>query len=158
DDLENAGDGAPVLLGAVHPHRRALAGSASCRQREREGRSRADPTLDREPAPVQLDELPCKREPDTGAFDLLRRTPHLPELLEHGLLIFGSDTDAGVDDGPLDQPVLPGGVDVASPSPGRALDGVGEQVQKYLFLLALIAPNHVDPVVDGVSDCDPTAA
>ena len=57
-DPAPAGDRASVLLGAVHPHRRALAGSALYRQGEREGRSCADPTLDRESATVQLDELP----------------------------------------------------------------------------------------------------
>src|SRR5262245_30219196 len=76
------------------------------RNRERERRTHPELALHPDPAPVQLDELPTEGQPQPGALHLLLRPPHLPELLEHRLLILRRDTDAGVADRDLDQPVL----------------------------------------------------
>jgi hypothetical protein len=75
-------------------------------QIEGERRAGSQLALHPDPAAVQLDELPAQGQPQSGALDFLCRRSHLPELLEHRLLIFRRDADPGVADGDLDQPVL----------------------------------------------------
>src|SRR5262249_55420727 len=109
----------PVDLWAARPVSatdRAIASAANLlegtvgrrgqRQRKRERRALAQLTLHPDPTAVQLNELPTQGEAQPGALDLLVRRPHLPELLEHRLLILRGDADPGVADGDLDEPVL----------------------------------------------------
>src|SRR5262245_49704549 len=63
------------------------------RDRERERRTRTQLALHPNLAPVQLGELATQRQPQPGAFHLLRRRPHLAELLEHLVLILESNTN-----------------------------------------------------------------
>src|SRR5262245_43950822 len=67
-------------------------------QREGERRAHSYLALHPDPAPVQLDALPATCQPHPRALHLLFRCPHLPELLEHSLLILRGDADAGVAD------------------------------------------------------------
>ena len=66
--------------------------------REGEGRASAHLTLHPNPSTMQLNEFPTESEAEPGALGLLLGAPHLPELLEHGLLILRSDSDAAVGD------------------------------------------------------------
>src|SRR5207245_6806385 len=68
------------------------------RDREREGRPAANFTLHADPAPVQFDELAAESQPEARSLSLLLRSPHLAELLEHGLLILRRNADAGIAD------------------------------------------------------------
>src|SRR5215475_4539030 len=86
--------------------------SPSQRQRERERRTLPHLALHPDPPPVQFDELARQRQPEAGPLDLLRRRPHLPELLEHRLLILGGDAYSRVSHGDLSHPVLKSGPDV----------------------------------------------
>src|SRR5215831_5952368 len=68
------------------------------RQREGERRTRTHHALHPDPAPVQLHELPTQGQPQPGALHLLRRRPHLAELLKDLLLILGRNADPRVGD------------------------------------------------------------
>src|SRR4029434_5703462 len=94
------------------------------RQREGERRSRAQLALHPDPAAVQLHEPPAQRSPEHCALHILRRRPHLAELLKNRLLVLLGDADAGVADGDRDQLVLWRGLDLDPPTLQRDLDGV----------------------------------
>ena len=86
-----AADRASLLLGAVHPDRRALAGSALSRQCEGEGGSRRRGSLSSPGSGRRAARRASVRAPgQPGALDLLRRRPDLPELLEDRRLISGA--------------------------------------------------------------------
>src|SRR5262249_1870339 len=95
-------------------------------QRERKRRACPQLALHPNPASVQLDELATQGQPQPSAFHLLVCRPHLPELLEHRLLILWGDADAGVVDGDLDEPVLWRGRDLDPPTLGGELDRIGQ--------------------------------
>src|SRR4029450_3050872 len=76
------------------------------RDREGERRPHADLALDPDPPTVQLDELPTERQPEPRALYLFVPPPPLPKLLEHRLLVFRGDADAGIADCDFDQSVL----------------------------------------------------
>src|SRR5437773_11184047 len=70
-----------------------------CYQREREGERTAAPGRAVQPhaAAVQLDKALGEGQAEAGARGRLRRSrPSLVELLEHGLLVLGGDSDAGL--------------------------------------------------------------
>jgi hypothetical protein len=48
-----------------------------------------------DPPAVKLNKLPAQGEPQPGALDLLRRRPHLAELLEYLLLILWGNANPG---------------------------------------------------------------
>src|SRR5262249_29496279 len=129
--------------------------------RDRERKRRALPlrALYRDPSTMQLDELAGERQPESGAFHLLVRRPHLAELLEDGLLIRGGDADAGVRDGDLNQAVVHRGSDIDLAALRRELDRVGEEVQQHLLHLALIGSARPDFRGDllGESDASSTS-
>src|SRR5262249_43620169 len=96
------------------------------RQAEGERRAHSQLALHPDPAAVQLDELPTQSQPQPRALHLLVRRPHLPELLEHRLLILWGDANAGVADGDLDEPVLWRGRDLDPPTLRGELDRIGQ--------------------------------
>src|SRR6266705_2243878 len=59
------------------------------RDREREGRPAGHFTLYPDLAPVQLDELAAKGQPESRPLLFCRARSHLAELLEHRLLVLG---------------------------------------------------------------------
>jgi hypothetical protein len=71
------------------------------RYRERERRALTYLARDPDPPAVQLHELPTQSEPQPRPLGLLLRRPHLPELLEHRLLVLWGDADPGVTNGNL---------------------------------------------------------
>src|SRR5215475_9586644 len=71
------------------------------REGERECRALAHLALHPDPPAVQFDELARQRQPEPGALHLLGRRPHLPELLEHRLLVLGGDAYPSVGHGDL---------------------------------------------------------
>src|SRR4030095_12845202 len=101
------------LLAAGHP------------DREPEGRAVTQLALDPDLAAVQLDELPAEGQAEPGALDLLLRRPHLPELLEHRLLILRCYADPSVADRHLHEAILRHCRDLDLPALRRELDGVG---------------------------------
>src|SRR5712691_645771 len=133
---------------------------ALLRQRQREGERRADADRARDPdlAAVELDELAREREPEPRALDLLVRRPHLPELLEHRLLILGGDADTSVLHGHQGVPVAHAGADVDAAALGGELQGVRQEVEEHLLDLSLVAANRPQPFVDFVPEGDPAAA
>src|SRR5262245_33907870 len=108
------------------------------RQAEYEGRTHSQLALHPNLAPVQLDELPTQGQSQPGAFHLLVRRPHLSELLEHRLLIFWGNADAGIADRDLYEPVLWHGCDHDPATLRRELDRVRQQVQHDLPNLPLV--------------------
>src|SRR5262244_3743523 len=98
------------------------------RKRERERRAVPDLALHPDPPPVEFDELPRECEPEPRALHLLVRGPHLPELLEDRLLIFGGNADSGIRDGNLCRTVLQVGGDIDPPSLGGEFQGVGQEI------------------------------
>src|SRR5262245_48188248 len=74
------------------------------RQCKGKRRTHTDLALHPNPAPMQLDKLPAEGQPQPGALHLLVRGPHLPELLEHRLLILWGDANPGVAHGDLHVP------------------------------------------------------
>src|SRR5262252_5280268 len=68
------------------------------RQCERERGAHAHLALHPDSPTVEFHKLPAQGQPQPRALDLLRRRPHLAELLEDLLLIFGSNTDPCVAD------------------------------------------------------------
>src|SRR2546422_6740036 len=66
------------------------------RDRECEGRSAAHFALHPDLAPVELDELAAKGQPEPRPFLLRRAGPDLAELFEHGLLVLRRNADPGV--------------------------------------------------------------
>ena len=75
---------------------------------------------------MQLDELLGQRQPQSGAFDLVRVVAsHLAKLLEDLWLILRGDADAGVGDRDFHRAVSLSGI-IADPSSlRRELDRVG---------------------------------
>src|SRR5262249_54149751 len=118
--------------------------------RDRERKRRALPlrALYRDPAAMQLDELPRERQAQASALHLLVRRPDLPELLEDRLLILGGDADSRVRDAALNQAVVHPGSDVDPAALRRELDRVGEQVQQHLLHLALVGADGVQVLVE----------
>src|SRR5262245_37672946 len=108
------------------------------RQREREGRARAEVTLHPDASAVQLDELAAEREPEPGALGLLLRFADLLELLAYRFVILRRDADAGVRHRDLHTAVRQRRAHVDASPLGRELHGVGEQVQQYLLHLARV--------------------
>src|SRR5262245_24686272 len=146
---------------AQRPQRSGLPGEGTSvsftwtnRDRECEGRARAQLTLYPDPAPVQLDELPTQRQSQPGAFYLLRRRPHLTEFLEHFLLILWGNTNPRVADRDLHRPILWHCADFNAPTLGRELDRIGQEVQNDLTDLALIPLNLSQPLIDVGMKCD----
>src|SRR5262245_45924113 len=107
-------------------------------QAEGEGRTHPQLALNPNPASVQLDELPTEGQPQPRALHLLVRRSHLPELLEHRLLIFRGNADTGVPDGDLHEPVPWHSADFNPPTLGRELDRIRQQVQHDLSDLPFI--------------------
>src|SRR6516164_7456321 len=70
--------------------------SAAHRQREGERRTHTHLALCPDLPTVEFHKLPAQGEPEARALDLLRRCPHLTELLEDLLLILGGNADPGV--------------------------------------------------------------
>src|SRR5262244_570517 len=97
------------------------------RHRERERRALPNLALDPDLAAVQLDEFPRQCQPQSRALDLPVRSPDLPELLEHRLLILRRDADPGVGDRDLNHAVPRYCVDVNPATFRRELDRVREQ-------------------------------
>src|SRR5262245_7908106 len=95
---------------------------------EREGRAHPLLALHPNPAPVEFHKLPAQGEPQPCALDLLRRRPHLTELLEDLLLIFWGDANPSVGDRDLDESILWYGAHFDLPTLGRELDRVRQQV------------------------------
>src|SRR6187401_2691470 len=85
------------------PKRRERRSSAHHpRQHECEHRAFARLAVDANRTAVQLDEPPRQRKPESRSFVLARvLATHLPELLEHRLVVGGGDSDPGVLDGDL---------------------------------------------------------
>src|SRR6266478_4492707 len=115
--------GGPLLdhLGESLPGFAASPRSSVAAQRERERERRTDPHLTRHPdlSPVQLDELPGEGQSEPGALRLLVGRSHLPELLEHGLLIRWRDPDTAVTDRDLERPTGGSRPDVDPAALGR---------------------------------------
>jgi hypothetical protein len=114
--------------------RRQIPSQCSRPEREREGEGRAAAHLALHPdlAPVQLHEPSGQGGAESGALSLLLCTPHLPELLEHRLLVLlvlRGDADPGVGDGHLDRPVQRHRADIDAAALRRELDRVRQQVQ-----------------------------
>ena len=70
--------------------------------------------------------------------------PTSPELLEDRLLILGGDADPGIAHRDLDGPVHGGGRDPDTPTCGRELDRVGQQIQDDLPDLPLVRADVLD--------------
>src|SRR5262245_5107653 len=108
------------------------------RQAERERRAHPQLTLHPDLSTVQLDELPTQRQTQPSALHLLVSRPHLPELLEHRLLILRSDAHAGVADRDFNQAVLWHRPDLDPPTFRRELDRIRQQIQHDLADLPLV--------------------
>ena len=104
--------------------------------------------LDPDPPAMQLDELPRQGQPEPGALHLLRRRPHLPELLEDRLLVLGRDADARVAHRDLDDPIHRHRPDVDPPALRRELDRIRQQVQHDLPDLPLVGADLLQPLID----------
>src|SRR5215813_14502890 len=113
----------------------------AARQRERERRSLSHLTLHPDPPAVQLYKLPAQGEPQPRALRLLLRPAHLPEFLEHCLLVFGSNSNAGIRHRDLGHPVDEAGTHVDAAALRRELQGVREEVQQDLLHLPLVPAN-----------------
>src|SRR5919197_5925198 len=74
--------------------------SLATAQWNREGEGRPCPHLALHPdlPAVELYELPAEGQPQPRALCLPLCSAHLPELLEHRLLVLGRDADSGVGD------------------------------------------------------------
>src|SRR5262245_22093859 len=94
------------------------------RDSECERRPHPHLALDPDPTSVQLDKLPTEGQPQPSAFHLLVCHSHLPELLEHGLLILWGDADARIADRDLDGSILERCSDLNASTLGRELDRV----------------------------------
>src|SRR6185295_3229983 len=108
------------------------------RQREGKRRTHTDLALHPDPATMQFDELPTQGQSQPCALYLLVRRPHLPELLEHRLLVLRGDADPGVADRHLDHAVLSCGPDVNAPALRGELDGIRQQIEDDLPHLPLV--------------------
>src|SRR5260370_9854821 len=127
------------------------------RERERERRARAHLTRDPDPPPVQFHELAAEGQAEPRSLDLLVCSAHLPELLEHGLLVFWRDTDPGILDGHLHGTISRYSPNL-DPSPfGCELDRVRQQVQHHLPDLPLVPPHLTEPLIDPHVQCDPSS-
>src|ERR1700730_5681143 len=125
--------------------------------REREGERRAGPqlTLHPDPSAVELDELPGEGQPEPRALNLLLCRPDLSKLLEDRLLVLRRDAYPGVRDSNLGDLVMHPDADV-NPAPlWGELQGVGQEVQKDLLDLALVALNRPKPFIYRVPERDP---
>src|SRR4030095_9819930 len=80
--------------------------AATHRDRESERRALSHLALDPDTAAVELDEFPAQGQAQSCTLSLLVRRPHLPELLEHGLLILRRNADPSVADGDLHKSIL----------------------------------------------------
>jgi len=98
---------------------------------------------------VQLDELACDRETQSGAVMLSRRTRiDLRELTKHEVVMLGVDADAGVADfhhalravGPFDA----SGMHPHMPTARREVDRVAEQVPDDVRHLLAIGSHEVE--------------
>src|SRR4030088_2226384 len=98
-------------------------------------------------SPMELDELPGERQPESRALDLLVRRPHLPELLEDRLLILGRDADPGIRHGHLGDLVTHPGANVDLAPLGGELPGIGQEVKEHLLDLALVPANLPQPLI-----------
>src|SRR5215831_21145007 len=76
------------------------------RNRERERRAHTRLALHPDPPAVEFYKLPAQGEPESRTLNLLRRRPHLAELLEDFLLILRGDADPGVADRDLRESIL----------------------------------------------------
>src|SRR6266481_7831728 len=81
---------------------------------------------------MQLDELPCESQAESGAFRFLVRGAHLAELLEHRLVILRRDADPSVADRHLDRSAVRNSRHVDPAAFRRELDRVRQQVQEHL--------------------------
>src|SRR4029450_4201076 len=102
------------------------------RDRDRECRTRAQ--LARYPnlAAVEFDELPTERQPEPRPLRLLLRRPHLPELLEHRILVLWRNAPPGIADCPLHGPILWHCRDLDPAALRRELDRIRQEVQEDL--------------------------
>src|SRR5207244_6390877 len=103
------------------------------RQRERERRTGPDLALDPDPPAVKLDEFPAERQAESGSLSPLVRVTRLPELFEHSLLIFRSDSDPAIRHGDLDHFVDEVSAHIDPTTLRRELRGIREQVEQDLF-------------------------
>src|SRR5262249_39126454 len=118
-------------MSSTRPPGRKLLASTQ-RNGERECRAHTQLTLDPDLAAVELHELTTQREHDLRALDLLRRRPHLTELLEHRFLVLGGDADSGVADQDLHVSIPWRRAHVDPPAFRRELDRVRQQVEDDL--------------------------
>src|SRR5262245_18788273 len=140
---------APRRADGAAAGRSVTGGSDAGRDGEREEGALADLALDPDRPAVQLDELPAQGEPQPGALAPGRAGRHLAELLEHGVLILGRDTDARVGDRDLETAVRRDGPDLDPAALRRELDRVGQEIEHDLLDLALVGADLADPLVDG---------
>src|SRR5215468_9026237 len=115
---------------------------------ERERRAHTLLALHPDPPAVEFYKLPAQGEPESRTLNLLRRRPHLAELLEDFLLILRGDADPGVADRDLRESILWHCADVDAPTFWRELDRVRQQIEDDLPHLPLVRLNLAKPVVD----------
>src|SRR5262245_31141651 len=105
--------------------------SSPKRNRERERRALAEFAFEPDSPTMELDEPASQREPEPGALLLARVVvPDLAEFLEHRVLVFLGDANAGVLHGDHREVIIAPGRNVDAPAVGREFDGVGQQVDE----------------------------
>src|SRR2546428_620832 len=126
-------------------------------KREREARSAPHFALHPQAAAVELDELSCQGETETGALAFARGVADLAELLEDRVLVLWRDADPGVGDRHLDGAVRGQRTHVDPAALGREFHGVGQQIQEHLLELALVGDDVLERLVDRQVEREPVA-
>ncbi len=104
---------------------------------------------------MQLDELLGQGQTKSCPFALvLIVAAHLAKLLEDPGLVLGGDADAGVSDRDFHCAITLSGVNSNPSSLRGELHRIGQQIEKYLLDLALVADKLAKALVHGNIECD----
>src|SRR3990170_1733676 len=115
------------------------------RDGEGEGRALAELARERQRAAVQLDQPASQREPQARSLALPRVVvADLAELLEHRLLVFCRDPDAGIGDRHRHRVAVQRRAHGDLASLWGELDRVGQEVEQHLLDLAFVSHDLAD--------------